>query len=129
MRAIDTNVVVRYLLRDDHEQADIAEQIVQKDCYLSLTVLLECVWLLSSRYALPRASIAAALIELVSLSSISTVDDDLVLWAIGRFQLGADFADMAHLLDGRFADQFSTFDRGVAKAAGKGAPMTIETLI
>lgn len=128
MNAIDTNVLVRYLVRDDEIQANIADRVIQNSCYLSLTVLLESVWLLSSRFALSREVISEALHELVSLPSISTVDDELVEWAITRFRSGADFADMVHLLDGRSADAFTTFDRGVTKGAGKNSPLPIETL-
>ncbi len=128
MKAIDTNVLVRYLVRDDERQAATADRVIQSSCYLSLTVLLESVWLLSSRFALKREVISDALEELVSLPSIITVDDELVLWAITRFKSGADFADMVHLLDGRLADEFTTFDRGVAKGAGKNSPLPIETL-
>ena len=128
MNAIDTNVLVRYLVRDDEIQANIADRVIQNSCYLSLTVLLESVWLLSSRFALSRDVISEALHELVSLPSISTVDDELVEWAIARFRCGADFADMVHLLDGRSADAFTTFDQGVTKGAGKNSPLPIETL-
>ena len=128
MNAIDTNVLVRYLVRDDEIQATIADRVIQNSCYLSLTVLLESVWLLSSRFALSREVISEALHELVSLPSISTVDDELVEWAITRFRSGADFADMVHLLDGRSADAFATFDQGVTKGAGNNSPLPIETL-
>ena len=128
VNAIDTNVLVRYLVRDDEIQATIADRVIQNSCYLSLTVLLESVWLLSSRFALSREVISEALHELVSLPSISTVDDELVEWAITRFRSGADFADMVHLLDGRSADAFATFDQGVTKGAGNNSPLPIETL-
>jgi predicted nucleic-acid-binding protein len=128
VKAIDTNLLVRYLVRDDEAQAAIADRIIQDRCYLSLTVLLESVWLLSSRFALSRDAISRALEEFLSLPPVTTVDDELVLWAIMRFQSGADFADMVHLLDGRSADAFTTFDRGVAKGAGKNPPLPIETL-
>jgi predicted nucleic-acid-binding protein len=128
VKAIDTNVLVRYLVRDDEAQVAAADQVLRQSCYLSLTVLLESVWLLASRFALSREAISAALKELVSLPSITTVDDNLVLWAIMRFKSGSDFADMVHLLDGRLADEFITFDQGVFKAAGDGSPLPIVTL-
>lgn len=128
MKAVDTNILVRYLVRDDEAQVAIADQIIRNSCYLTLTVLLESVWLLSSRFALTREAISAALEELVSLPSIATVDDKLVFWAIARFKAGADFADMVHLLDARVADQFVTFDRGVSKGAGPNSPVPVETL-
>lgn len=128
MKAIDTNVVVRFILRDDEAQAAVTDRVLEHPCFLSLTVLLECVWLLSSRFELSRPAISASLREVLSLSTISTVDDKLVHWAIRRFELGADFADMVHMIDGRLADGFLTFDRRLAKQAGKSPPLAIETL-
>ncbi len=129
MKAIDTNVLVRFLVRDDTAQADIADMVIKGRCFISLTVFMECAWLLSSRYALSREEISVVLKEIIGLSSVSTIDDELVLWAITRFQSGADFADMLHLVDGRLADEFATFDRGIVKSAGKQPPMSIETLM
>lgn len=128
MRAIDTNILVRYLVRDDVVQAGQAEAILSTACFLPLTVLLETVWLLASRYSLSRSQIAQALQEVLKLSSVATQDDAVVAWAIERFGAGADFADMIHLLSAHSASSFVTFDRKLARLAGAGAPLPIETL-
>jgi predicted nucleic-acid-binding protein len=128
VKAVDTNVLARFLARDDAAQTAVADQIMQGQCYVSLTVLLETVWLLASRYGQSRAAICDSLTEVVDLPNVTTPDDAWVIWAIGRFRSGADFADMAHLIDARRAESFVTFDRGVAKAAGENAPLLVETL-
>jgi predicted nucleic-acid-binding protein len=128
IRAIDTNVLVRYLIEDDLQQTHAATEVIKAGCFLSLTVLLETVWLLSSRYGFPRAVIADTLDQVVKIPSLRTLDDGLIGWAIERFRQGADFADMAHIIDGRPADEFATFDRSIVKLAGGNAPMPIETL-
>jgi predicted nucleic-acid-binding protein len=128
MLAIDTNVLVRYLIEDDKQQTEIAKNVMKAGCYLSLTVLLETVWLLASRYKQPRAAIAEALLQVIQLPELRTVDDALINWVLQRFNDGADFADMVHLVDGRCADAFATFDRAITRAAGENPPMIIEIL-
>ena len=46
MNAVDTNVVVRVLLRDDERQAEIADEVVAKGAWISLIVLAETIWVL-----------------------------------------------------------------------------------
>lgn len=128
VRAVDTNVLARFLARDDMAQTAVADQVMQGGSYISLTVLLETVWLLASRYGQSREAICDSLAEVVQLPTVTTPDTMLVMWAIDRFRAGADFADMAHLVDCRSADSFATFDRGVAKGAGEQPPLRVETL-
>ena len=128
MRAVDTNVLARFMARDDAEQTAVADQIMREQTYISLTVLIETVWVLASRYDQSRRAICDALTELLLLPSVTTANSSLVLWAIDRFGAGADFADMAHLIDSRSADCFASFDRGVAKGAGHDSPLPVETL-
>jgi predicted nucleic-acid-binding protein len=52
MRAIDTNVLVRLLARDDPRQLASAEAFVQAGAWVSLLVLMEAVWVLDSVYEL-----------------------------------------------------------------------------
>ncbi|QFY90669.1 type II toxin-antitoxin system VapC family toxin [Magnetovirga frankeli] len=71
MKAIDTNVLVRFLVNDDPEQAErvrqlfaIAEQ--QRDAfYVSLIVLLETIWVLESAYQIQRTELIDALADLL----------------------------------------------------------------
>jgi predicted nucleic-acid-binding protein len=56
MIALDTNVVVRLLIRDDPAQADLAAQLVRgNQVLLTTTVLLETEWVLRSRCRVPRS--------------------------------------------------------------------------
>lgn len=128
MRAVDTNVLARFLARDDEAQTMVADQVMLEPTFVPLTVLLETVWVLASSYGQTRQAIYRALTELVQMPSVTTVDYALVRWAIDRFGAGADFVDLAHLIDGRSAESFATFDRGVAKGAGDDPPLPVETL-
>ena len=128
MRAIDTNVIVRFLLKDHPAQAEVAEQVVAGGAFISTTVLLEAGWLLGSRYALTRQQLVAALRALMSIDTLYIDAADLFAWAIDRYEDGADIADMLHLVSSASADSFATFDRALAKRAGDSPPLPIETL-
>ena len=122
VRSIDTNVLARFIVRDQAAQAEAATQILKAD------VLLETVWLLASRYGMPRPLVSARLADVVGLSNVTVRDEPLVIWALERLRDGADFADMLHLVESRDARVFATFDRQLAKRAGAGSPIAIETL-
>lgn len=64
MIALDTNILVRYLLNDDEAQAEIAEMLLTsgKTCFIPITVWLELVWVLEC-YDCQRQDIAKALRE------------------------------------------------------------------
>lgn len=129
MRAIDTNVLARFILRDDDEQARIAEAVIRQPFWMTLTVWLELGWLLYRRLKLDRAVVADALLAIVSIETAHGPDPDGISWAISRFRDGADWADMIHLVAARnIADRFTTFDTGIARRSGAATPLMIETL-
>jgi len=126
VKAVDTNILARYIVRDDARQSAIAEAILAEGVYLPVTVLLETAWLLGSRYGMERADVAATLADLLQLPGIVCEDTEWIAWAIARFAEGADFADMIHLVAARSAAAFVTFDRPIVKAAGSRPPLPIE---
>ncbi|MBV9930170.1 MAG: type II toxin-antitoxin system VapC family toxin [Alphaproteobacteria bacterium] len=125
---LDTNVVVRILIADDVTQERLAQSILSDPAFVPLTVLLETVWVLSSRYRQDRATIAEALARLLDVPSLRVDDPALVAWAVERFRLGADFGDMVHMIAGQHGEAFVTFDLDAVKAAGEKAPLPIVTL-
>jgi predicted nucleic-acid-binding protein len=128
VKSIDTNVLARFIVRDHAAQAQAATQILRGDVLLTPTVLLETVWLLASRYGMPRSLVSARLADIVQLSNVVVRDEQLVIWALERLREGADFTDMIHLVESRDAGVFATFDRQLAKRAGADTPIEIETL-
>ena len=129
MKAVDTNVLARFLLRDDEEQARQAEMILRQPVWIADTVLLELGWVLGRKLGMDRGVIAQALETLLGLETVQTRNRALLLWAVARFANGADWADMVHLVTaGDAAGSFVTFDRDLSKAAGPMAPIAIETL-
>lgn len=122
MIAIDTNVVVRFLTRDDPEQADRAKALLlAQPVYLSKTVLLESEWVLRSGYRLARDAIAAAFRALLGLPDAAVEDPSVVAQALAWYDGGLDFADALHLASSLPAGTFATFDEPLIRRA-KGLP-------
>src|SRR3546814_2135236 len=69
LKAVDTNVLARFMLDDDSVQSPIARDLVKAGVFVSLTVLLELGWLLQSRYGLERGHLAASLLDLLDRKS------------------------------------------------------------
>ena len=128
VKAVDTNVLARFLTRDEPRQADRAEEVLRAGAFVPVTVLLETVWLLRSRYGLNRRDAARAVDRLIELPTVEVDDPDLIRWALARSVRGADIADMLHLIGGRSREAFLTFDKKIAPAAGSRSPVPIETL-
>jgi predicted nucleic-acid-binding protein len=69
--AVDTNVVVRFLVNDDREQARRARALVDgKDVFVATTVLLETEWVLRSAYEFPRRELIDALRAFLDLPRV-----------------------------------------------------------
>jgi predicted nucleic-acid-binding protein len=118
MRAVDTNLVVRYLTRDDPEQSPRARALINGGpVFMPVTVVLETEWVLRSSSRLPRAARAEALRSFVGLPTVTVGDADAVSAALDLFEGGMDFADALHLALASGCDAFATFDRMLVKAA------------
>jgi len=100
MLGIDTNVLVRFLVRDDEVQFEKASRLIKRgvgareDVFVSLLVLLETEWVLRSRYDLKKNEIVEAVSALLDASEIRledepAVEETLFVWK----DSAADFAD------------------------------------
>lgn len=122
MIAIDTNILVRLLTRDDRDQAKRAAALFEREeIYLAKTVLLETEWVLRFCYRLSRPVILNALKSAVGLAQVSVEDSPSVAGALEMFATGMDFADALHLASGSAAAQFATFDQRLKKHADTAA--------
>src|SRR5206468_10458077 len=86
MRAIDTNVLVRLLVRDDRRQLDAAEKFVSKGAGVSHVVLVETLWVLDAVYERSGEQIAAAVEMLMTHADLMLQDADVVGSALVRFR-------------------------------------------
>lgn len=129
MIAVDTNIVLRLILGDDQAQLDLIRAMMTGNTlFVSLTVLLEVGWVLESRYRLSREATADALGDITLLDGVITARAEAVVWALGRYRAGADLADMIHLASATKLASFATLDRRLARQAGDGTPIAVETL-
>ena len=77
MKALDTNVLIRFLVVDDEQQADMVRtrfkqaELKQQQLYVPLPVVLEMLWVLASVYAVPRHRILDALQSLLLMPVLS----------------------------------------------------------
>ena len=122
--AIDTNVLVRFVVDDDPEQATAARTLLEgAEVFVSTTVLLEAEWVLRSSYRLAKPAVLEALKAICGLPGVVVDEPDRVTAAMARAESGMDFADALHLAAAEACDAFVTFDRKLAKfAAGVEAP-------
>ncbi len=122
MLAIDTNVLVRLLARDDAKQALTADQAVAKGAWISHLVLAEAIWVLDAVYARSPKQLIAALGLLLVHESLVLQDADVVSAALAQFRtkptLG--FSDCLVLEIARKAGHLplATFDKALAKLTG-----------
>jgi predicted nucleic-acid-binding protein len=126
--SVDTNVLARYLLGDDPSQKALAEQTIADGVYVSLTVLLETHWLLTSRYRLAAPQTIQAISVLRENANIEMEADEWLDWMLDRLERGADFADLVHLVASQNQSGFVTFDQAMATQAGQNSPAEIIVL-
>jgi len=118
--AIDANVVVRYLVDDDHDQFLRACRLVESEpIFVADTVLLECEWVLRSGYGFEARQFAAALRALAGLPTVRLESPQIAAVALAWHEQGMDFADALHLAGADGCEAFATFDRRLAKTAAR----------
>jgi predicted nucleic-acid-binding protein len=122
MRAVDTNVVVRLVTRDDPKQVEAAESFVAKGAWVSHLVLAETLWVLESVYELDAERRAMAIEMLLNHATLTLQDPDVVTAALAHFRRkpSLGFSDCLVLEIARKAGHvpLGTFDRDVGKLAG-----------
>ncbi len=122
MRAVDTNVLVRLLTRDDARQVAAAEAFVSSGAWVSHLALAEATWVLSSVYDRSASAIAAAIEMLLSHQTLTLQDAETVAAALEDFRkrpsLGFSDCLMVHVAKRAGHGPLGTFDRGLARVDG-----------
>lgn len=117
MIGLDTNVVVRVLIRDEPSQTKRALELFESEAlWMSKTVLLETEWVLRSAYSLSRGEILEGIRKLLGYPHVKVEDRLVVLRALHWSESGLDFADALHLASVGPADRFATFDGPLARS-------------
>lgn len=124
MTAVDTNVIVRFLVRDDENQAQLVfrrlkqAETNREQVFVSLAVVLETIWVLESAYDKSRSEILDALANMRQMSIFNFEKDEVVERVIvdGRLFGKADLADIliAHSAQSCGCNKGDTLDKGAA---------------
>jgi predicted nucleic-acid-binding protein len=129
--ALDTNVLVRFLVEDDERQSAEAAALVERAIsvgdalFVSDIVLCETVWVLSGSYRIARAEIGATLRDLLRARHLAFESTDVLARALDAFVRGkGDFADYLIRERARVAgcDTVATFDRALLREPGFSHP-------
>lgn len=122
MRAIDTNVLVRLITRDDSRQAAAADAFIERGAWVSMLALTEAMWVLGAVYELSAAEIATAVEMLLDHEHLTVQDSDVVMAALKTFRsrpsLGLSDCLMLQLARKAGHLPLGTFDRSLAKIEG-----------
>jgi predicted nucleic-acid-binding protein len=122
MRAVDTNVLVRLVTRDDAKQAAAAETFIEGGAWVSHLVLMEATWVLATVYDVAPAEMTTALDMLLNHKELTVQDSDVVALALQQFQAkpSIGFSDCLVLEVARKAGHLplGTFDRTLGKLEG-----------
>jgi predicted nucleic-acid-binding protein len=122
MRAIDTNVLVRLIARDNEQQTAAAEEFVRGSVWASTLALAETVWVLSSIYGFGPEALGTAIEELINNDKLTLEDSEVVVSALALFRAypALGFSDCLIFASARQAGHvpLGTFDRRLAKLDG-----------
>ena len=131
MIALDTNVLIRFLVEDDEQQSRLATRLIEgaierdEPLFISDIVMCETVWVLSSAYRFSRAEIVQALSGLLRARAVVFTSSDRLARALDAYAKGkGDFADYLIREHARAAgaDTVATFDRSLLKERGFTKP-------
>jgi predicted nucleic-acid-binding protein len=119
VRAVDTNILARFYLRDDAAQWRIATDLLSTgDVFVPKTVILELEWVLRYVADQPEDKVIECLAHLIALPGIAVEDRDEIEAALSHCRNGIDFADALHLAASKACSEMLTFDdRGYARRA------------
>lgn len=127
MIGIDTNVLLRILVRDHEEQLRVAERFIAKHCskeepgHVSRIVVAETAWVLKDVYGYEKSQIASAIRSVMDVSELEIESADEVHAAVVDFEKSsAGFTDclLARTNAAAGCEHTVTFDRKAAKLAG-----------
>jgi predicted nucleic-acid-binding protein len=121
--ALDTNILLRYVLQDDEQQSPVATALIEEQLsadapgFVSLVVVCELVWALRRSYGLPKERIAEFMRAVVNSVQIAAEHRHVILTALGA---RGDLADaIIHALGAHHGCTHTlTFDRKFARIDG-----------
>jgi predicted nucleic-acid-binding protein len=125
MKAIDTNILIRFLVRDDEKQSGLVYRRLKRAeakkeiLLIPLLVVLETVWVLESVYDVPRNEILGSFDELLLMPVFQfETPDTLQGWIISARESNVDLSDLlvAHSAIRLGGESVITFDKRAVKS-------------
>ena len=126
--AVDTNIIVRFLTRDDEPQFQKSLALFKtRDLFIPDTVVLESEWVLRYAYDFEPAAIAEAFTKLFGLPNVRLTNPAQHAQAIQWNVAGLDFTDAFHLAQSHQYERLFTFDKKfISKAKGLCTCLVVE---
>lgn len=127
MPALDTNVLVRYVVQDDIGQLAAAKRLIDRcvaegqSLFVPVTVTLELEWVLRASFGYAKDDVLPVLSNLFSAADLSFASEHALEVALQLYREGSvDFADCVHIALATEADEqpLWTFDKGAARVTG-----------
>lgn len=127
MPALDTNVLVRYVVQDDEAQLAAARKLIRKcvadgqTLFVPVTVVLELEWVLRASFGYAKDEVMEVLSNLFSAAEMTFESERALEVALQLYRKGpADFADCLHISLVAQAGELPlwTFDKGATKVSG-----------
>ena len=127
MPALDTNVLVRYVVQDDSGQLAAAKRLISRcvaegqSLFVPVTVALELEWVLRASFGCVKDDVLQVLSNLFSVAELTFESERALEVALQLYREGsADFADCLHVALATEAGEqpLWTFDKGAAKVIG-----------
>lgn len=126
MKYVDTNIILRVILRDNKELSPLAREILRtNECYVLPEVIPEAVYVLNKVYKFNRKDIANALLQLLPLVVVKDVR--LTRLALNYFaELNFDYVDCILLARNKlYGHQVATLDKKLEKAIAVLPPVSL----
>jgi predicted nucleic-acid-binding protein len=126
MTGIDTNVLVRFIVRDDPSQTRRADNLLdnlthENPGFVSSVALAEIVWVLQSNYGMPKNELVLCIERLLQSRSLLLENEPAVRQALNIFTYSnADFADchIERTCSSAGCRRTVSIDKDAAKSAG-----------
>jgi predicted nucleic-acid-binding protein len=122
MRAVDTNVLIRLITRDDRRQAAATDTFIAKGAWVPLLALAEAIWVLGTVYQLGPPQLATAIEMLLNHKDLTLQDSDAATSALALFRakptLGFSDCLMLELAHKSGHLPLGTFDHTLARIPG-----------
>jgi len=116
--AVDTNILVRVITNDDPLQVVPARRLIEiQGMFIPTTVLLGIEWVLRFTDSFDRATLLAAMENLIRFDDAHFENEGCLRAALHFHRMGLDFADALHLTSSGEASSLATFDRKFVRMA------------